>query len=185
MIGYAITGSFCTHKASLSVLEALVRDYDIMPILSYNAAVTDTRFGRADELISQLRELTGRDPIMSIKDAEPLGPAVPLDALVISPCTGNTLSKLAHAVTDTPVTMAAKAHMRSGGRLVIALATNDGMAASLPNIGTMLERKNVYFVPMKQDDIVKKPHSLVADMRLVPDALLSAFEGRQLRPLFM
>lgn len=185
MIGYAICGSFCTHEESLSTLEALARTYDIIPILSYNAARTDTRFGKAADLIERVTAVTGREPIMTIEDAEPLGPKIPLDALVISPCTGNTLAKIANAITDTPVTMAAKAHLRGEGTLLIALASNDAMAANLSNIGTVLGRKNIYFVPMRQDDVVKKPHSLVADWRLLPDALAAALDRRQCRPLFL
>ena len=185
MIGYAICGSFCTHAASLSVLESLARSYDICPILSGAAASTDTRFGTAASLIEKVTAICGREPIVTVKDAEPLGPKTPLEALVISPCTGNTLAKLANAITDTSVTMAAKAHLRNGGRLLIALASNDAMGANLSNIGTLLVRKNVYFVPMKQDDVVRKPHSLVADLRFLPDARAAAFDGRQLRPLFL
>lgn len=190
-IGYAVTGSFCTHRASLDAMEKLAKIYEIVPILSFNAASMNTRFGRSEELIAAVREISGNDPILTVEDAEPLGPKYPLDALVICPCTGNTLAKLAHAVTDTPVTMAAKAHMRcgcadgGGGRLIIALATNDAMGANLSNIGTMLARKGVYFVPMVQDDVVRKPYSLVADMRLLPDSVASALDGIQLRPLFL
>lgn len=185
MIGCAMCGSFCTHGESLSVLESLSRSYELCPILSGVAAVTDTRFGKAEELIRRVEEICGRKPIMTVRDAEPLGPKTPLDALIISPCTGNTLAKLACAVTDTPVTMAAKAHLRNGGRLLIALASNDAMGANLANIGELIVRKNVFFVPMRQDDIVKKPHSLVADFRLLPEALCAALDGRQLRPLFL
>lgn len=185
MIGYAMCGSFCTHAESLSVLEKLTADYDVLPILSYNAAETDTRFGKAADLIEKLRSVTGRDPVTTIRDAEPLGPKTPLEALVIAPCTGNTLAKLASAITDTPVTMAAKAHLRNGGTLLIALASNDAMSANLENIGKLLSRKNVYFVPLRQDDVVKKPHSLVADLRLLPEALAAARDCRQLRPLFI
>lgn len=185
MIGYAITGSYCTHNVSLSVLESLAKRYEVIPIFSENVRMTDTRFGTAEELHKRVKEITGREPIVTIADAEPLGPKTPLDALVICPCTGNTLAKLANAITDTPVTMAAKAHMRCGGRLVIALASNDAMGANLSNIGVMLGRKGVYFVPMRQDDIVKKPHSLVFDPRFVSDAVTSALDGIQLRPLFL
>ncbi len=185
MIGYAICGSYCTHKASLSALSRLVEKYDVLPILSCNTASTDTRFGTARNLISSVTELTGREPVMTIKDAEPLGPKSPLEALVICPCTGNTLAKLACAITDTPVTMAAKAHLRSDRTLLIALASNDALAANLANIGSVLSRKNIFFVPMRQDDIVAKPHSLVADFSRVPEALDAALAGKQLRPLFM
>ncbi len=185
MIGYAMCGSFCTHGASLSVLELLVKSYDVCPILSYAASSTDTRFGTAAELIEKVTAICGREPILTVKDAEPLGPKTPLDALIISPCTGNTLAKLASAITDTPVTMAAKAHLRNGGRLLIALASNDAMGANLANIGELIVRKNVFFVPMLQDDVVKKPYSLVADFRLLPEAIAAASDGRQLRPLFL
>lgn len=185
MIGYAMCGSFCTHAESLSALEKLTASYDVLPILSYNAAQTDTRFGRAADLVERLRQITGKEPITTINGAEPLGPKMPLEALVIAPCTGNTLAKLASAITDTPVTMAAKAHLRNGGTLLIALASNDAMSANLENIGRLLSRKNVYFVPLRQDDVVKKPHSLVADFRLVPEALAAALDDRQLRPLFI
>lgn len=185
MIGYAICGSFCTHKQSLEVLGRLAAEYDILPILSFNASSTDTRFGRSSDLVETVEKITGRKPVLTIKDAEPLGPKTPLDALVISPCTGNTLAKLACAITDTPVTMAAKAHLRADRTLLIALASNDALAANLSNIGALLVRKNVYFTPMRQDDVVAKPHSLVADFSLVPEALKAAEEGRQLRPLFV
>ncbi len=185
MIGYAMCGSFCTHAESLAALEKIAREHDVLPILSYNAAETDTRFGKACDLIARLRAVTGKTPVTTITEAEPLGPKTPLEALVIAPCTGNTLAKLASAVTDTPVTMAAKAHLRNGGTLLIALASNDAMSANLENIGRLLLRKNVYFVPLRQDDTVKKPHSLVADFRLLPEALVAARDGRQLRPLFI
>ncbi len=185
MIGYAFCGSFCTHSASLSVLESLAQKYEIQPILSPASATTNTRFGTAEELIKKVTAITGREPILTVRDAEPLGPKNPLEALVIAPCTGNTLAKLANAITDTSVTMAAKAHLRNGGRLLLALASNDALGANLSNIGSLIVRKNVYFVPMVQDDVVKKPHSLVADFRLLPDALSAALDGRQLRPLFL
>ncbi len=185
MIGYAICGSFCTHRASLDALRAVAEKYDVLPILSYNAASTDTRFGTASALVDAVTSVTGHAPVMTVKDAEPLGPKTPLDALVISPCTGNTLAKLACAITDTPVTMAAKAHLRTDRTLLIALASNDALAANLSNIGSVLVRKNIFFVPMRQDDVVSKPHSLVADFTRVPEALDAAIRGQQLRPLFI
>lgn len=185
MIGYAICGSFCTHAASLEALRTIAAKNDVLPILSCAASSTDTRFGKACDLIAAVTEITGHEPVLTIKDAEPLGPKTPLDALIISPCTGNTLAKLACAITDTPVTMAAKAHLRCDRTLILALASNDALAANLSNIGTVLLRKNVFFVPMRQDDVVSKPHSLVADFSRVPEALDAAMEGRQLRPLFL
>ena len=185
MIGYAFCGSFCTHQISLQMLAKLSQSYEIQPIMSHITATTDTRFGTSLALRSQVEGICGRSVIDTITDAEPLGPAKPLEALVICPCTGNTLAKIAHGITDTPVCMAAKAHLRCARPLVIALASNDAMSANLGNIATLLNRKQVYFVPMKQDDPVSKPHSLVANFELLPQAVEAAMEGRQLRPLFL
>ena len=186
MIGYAICASFCTHKASLDALKALVNSgYQIQPIMSENAYSTDTRFGKAEDLIRQVREICGREIIHTVYDAEPLGPKTPLDALVIAPCTGNTLAKIANGITDTAVTMAAKAHLRRDKTLLIALATNDAMSQNLGNIAKLITRKSVYFVRLKQDDPEGKPHSLVAEMSEIPEALYLAFEKKQMRPLFL
>ena len=184
-LGFALTGSFCTHGASLGVLGELTGEYGIVPILSEHAAAWDTRFGKAEDLVRAVKELTGRDPVTAETEAERFGPSDPLDALLICPCTGNTLAKIARGITDTAVTMAAKAHLRSDRPLLIALASNDAMSANLENIGTLLNRKNVFFVPMRQDDPVKKPHSLVADFASVPSALTAMTRGEQLRPLFL
>lgn len=186
-LGLAMCGSFCTHKRAVSVLSALAASggFSITPILSRAAAFTDTRFGTAESLRGAVSAICGRAPVVDIVGAEPLGPAIPQDVLVICPCTGCTLSKLAHAVTDTSVTMACKAHLRADRPVVIALASNDAMAGNLSNIGELLCRKNIYFVPMRQDDVEHKPHSLVADFDRVPDAITAALEGRQLRPLFL
>ena len=184
MIGYAFCGSFCTFDRSISVLKNLANSYEVLPIMSHNAASTDTRFGKSADFIKTITEICNREPIITIKDAEPLGPALPLDALVIAPCTGNTLAKLASGITDTPVTMAAKAHLRQSRPLLISLATNDAMSANFQNIGKLLQRKNVFFVPLRQDDTVKKPHSLVADFSLCRDCISLAREGKQARPLF-
>lgn len=167
-IGYALCGSFCTHARSIAVLEKLAEEHTIVPILSETAASTDTRFGKAEDLLDILRTLCGREPIRTIAEAEPLGPAEPLDLLIIAPCTGNTLAKMAHGITDTAVTMAAKAHLRTDRPLLIALATNDALSANLAGIGVMRSRKNVYFTPMSMDDPVGKPHSLVADFFAIP-----------------
>ena len=186
MIGYAFCGSFCTLSRSVDVMRSIVeKGYDVLPIMSYNAASTDTRFGKAEDFIRTISEICGKNPITDIKDAEPLGPKLPLDALIISPRTGNTLAKLALGITDTPVTMAAKAHMRSSRPLIIALASNDAMSANLKNIATLLEKKNIWFVPMRQDDVQKKPHSLVADFSAVCDSFEAALKGKQIRPLFI
>lgn len=186
MIGYAMCGSYCTHAASLSELRGLIeKGYDVLPIMSDNVYSTDTRFGRADELIENVEKLCGKKAVHTIVDAEPLGPKTPLEALIICPCTGNTLAKMAAGITDTAVTMAAKAHLRGDKPLIVALASNDAMSANMKNIATMLNRKHVYFVPMKQDDPEKKPHSLVADFSLLYPTLMAALEGKQYRKLFI
>lgn len=186
MIGYALCGSFCTHAVSLRALETLLAaGCDVQPIVSETAATTDTRFGCAKDLLQKLEEMTGRPPIASIWEAEPLGPKIPLDALIIAPCTGNTLAKLAHGITDTAVCMAAKAHLRGGRPLLIALASNDALSANLGNLAMLLQRKNVFFVPLSQDDPVGKPHSLVADFTKLHDAYTAMCAGKQLRPLFI
>ena len=185
MIGYAMCGSFCTFKDSYEALCRLInRGFDTVPIMSYNAFSTDTRFGKCKEWIDKIETTCGRKIINSIVDAEPLGPKVMLEALIISPCTGNTLAKLANGITDTPVCMAAKAHLRQDRPLVIALASNDAMSANLANMNTLAMRKGVYFVPMKQDDPINKPHSLVCDFSLIEDTLEAALNGKQLRKLF-
>ena len=185
MIGYAMCGSFCTMKRSLEILESLCKTYEMLPIMSPITYETNTRFGKASDHVSRAESLCGREVIHTVDGAEPLGPATPLEALVICPCTGNTLAKMARGITDTAVCMAAKAHLRSDRPLLIALASNDAMSANLGNIATLLNRKQVYFVPMKQDDPVSKPHSLVADFTLVEEALAAALTGRQPRPLFL
>lgn len=186
MIGYAFTGSFCTLSHSLAALRRLRADgADILPIFSNNVYSTDTRFWRAEEFAEAVRGLCEREIIHTIVDAEPLGPTTPLDALVIAPCTGNTLAKIAQGITDTPVTMAAKAHLREDRPLLLALASNDSMSANLENISKLLLRKQVFFVPMRQDDPERKPHSLVADFTFLSDCLSAALSGKQLRPLFL
>lgn len=184
-LGFAMCGSFCTHRDALAVLRDLATDYDVTPILSDTAAETDTRFGTAVLLTETLTGICGRPPVRTIVEAEKFGPAAPLDLLFVCPCTGNTLAKIAHGITDTPVTMAAKAHLRCDRPLLIALASNDAMAGNFVNIGTLLNRKNIYFVPMKQDDPVSKPHSLVADFKKSRECLAEMRQGRQCRPLFL
>lgn len=186
MIGFAMCGSFCTHKRALGELEALIGSgREILPIMSESVYLTDTRFGKAEELISRVEGLCQREVIHTVPDAEPIGPRIVLDAMLICPCTGNTLAKLANGITDTAVTMAAKAHLRGDRPLVIALASNDALSANLQNIGKLLTRKHVYFVPMREDDPTNKPHSLVADFSLLAPTLALAMEGRQYRGLFV
>ena len=186
MLGYAFCGSFCTHARALRELRNLLASgYEIQPIFSETVRTTDTRFGTAAALCEEVEALCARRVISTVVDAEPLGPSMPLDALIISPCTGNTLAKIANGITDTAVCMAAKAHLRSDRPLVISLASNDALSANLRNIATLLSRKHVYFVPMNQDDPEKKPHSLVADFSLLVPTLRAAFEGKQFRKLFL
>lgn len=186
MIGYAITGSFCTHHKSIEILKILIhRKLDVIPILSESVFSFNTRFGSSKELISTVESITGNKAVHTICDAEKFGPQIPLDALIIAPCTGNTLAKLANGITDTSVCMAAKAHMRQTRPLLIALASNDAMAANLTNIATMLNKKNVFFVPLRQDDPSDKPHSLVCDFSKLTDAYDKMLSGKQCRPLFV
>ena len=185
MIGYAFCGSFCTFAGSLAVLREIVSvGYDVLPIMSENAYSTDTRFGKAADFVSEIEKITGKSVVHSITDAEPLGPKTPLEALIIAPCTGNTLAKIAGGITDTAVTMAAKAHLRCDRPLLIALASNDALSQNLSNIGRIVTSRSVYFVPLLQDDTEKKPHSLVAEIERIPECLAAALEGRQIRPLF-
>ena len=183
-VGFAVCGSFCTHAKAMEALEQVkARFRTVIPIVSECTAATDTRFGPAHELMREMERICDRRVISSIREAEPIGPKKLLDLLIIAPCTGNTLGKLACGITDTAVTMAAKAHLRNQRPLLIAPSTNDGLAASAPNLGALLSRKYIYFVPFGQDDPEKKPASLVADFALVADAAQAALEGRQLQPL--
>ena len=184
MIGYAFCGSFCTLSRSLPILEALVkRGEKVIPFVSERVFGTDTRFWLSRDFVGRVEDICGCRVVHSVEEAEPYGPTR-LDYLVISPCTGNTLGKIANGITDSVVTMAAKAHLRSDGRLLIALASNDAMSQNLGNIGSLLQRKSVYFVPMKQDDPERKPHSLVAEFELIPECIEAMISDRQLRPLF-
>ena len=186
MIGYAFCGSYCTHAASLRELEKLLRaGYEIQPIMSENVYSTDTRFGKASDFLQKVEAMCQKNVIHTIVDAEPLGPKIALDALIIAPCTGNTLAKLAEGITDTAVCMAAKAHLRGNRPLIIALASNDALSANLKNIATLLSRKFVYFVPLFQDDPQKKPHSLIADFSLLGPTLDNALAGRQYQKIFV
>ena len=185
-VGFAVCGSFCTHRQVLEALEALAGIYEtILPIASETAAFTDTRFGTSEALLEKLEEITGHAVLCDIPSVEPIGPQHLLDVLVIAPATGNTLAKLAAGITDTAVTMAAKAHLRNGGPVVLAVASNDGLSAGAKNIGELLARKNYFFVPFGQDNAVGKPSSLVADFTQLPAAVDAALEGRQLQPLLL
>ena len=186
MTGYAFCGSFCTLADSFTQLEKLIESgMEIQPIMSEAVFETDTRFGKAEHWRKRARELCGREIIHTIPQAEPLGPKTPLDMLILCPCTGNTLAKMACGITDSPVCMAAKAHLRTDRPLIIALASNDAMSANLKNIGTLLTRRGISFVPMYQDDPIRKPHSLVSDFSLLYKTVIDAREGKQPRPLFL
>lgn len=186
MIGYAFCGSFCTLAKSVGQLKTLVSaGYDIIPIVSEKVYSTDTRFGIAADFIETVEEICKTKVIHSITEAEPLGPKIKLDTLIIAPCTGNTLAKLANGITDTTVTMAAKAHLRGNRPLLIALASNDALSANLQNLAALISRKNVYFVPMAQDDPDKKPHSLIADFNLIQSSLIAVEDRIQPEPLFL
>lgn len=185
-VGFAFCGSFCTYTKAMGALERVKADFgDVVPIVSERGASLDTRFGNAHDFLWEMERICDKRVITSIQAAEPIGPKKLLDVLIIAPCTGNTLAKLATGVTDSAVTMAAKAHLRNGRPLVIAVSTNDGLAAGARNIGELLCRKNIYFVPFRQDDPVGKPTSLVADFDLICDTLKAALEERQLQPLLL
>lgn len=185
-IGYCFTGSFCTFSRSFSALELLVgQGHKIVPIMSENAYYTDTRFQRAEEFSKRVESLCGSPIIHTVADAEPLGPASPLDLLIVAPCTGNTLAKVSAGITDTAATMAIKAHLRSDRPLLLAIATNDAMSQNLANVGTLLARKSVYLVPMLQDSPSSKPHSLVAEFSMIGEAIDALVRGEQLRPIFL
>ena len=183
-IGFALTGSFCTFDAVLAQMEELVkRDYDVLPILSYNAAQLDTRFMTARHLHERLRAITGHDPIKTLQDAEPIGPKKMTDLYLIAPATGNTMAKLANGIFDTPVLLGAKSHLRNDRPLVLAVSTNDALSSAAQNIGRLLMWRNVYLVPFRQDHALKKPRSLVADFSLIPKTVASALCGVQLQPI--
>lgn len=183
-IGFALTGSFCTFAAALTQLEALAENGPkIIPILSFNAASIDSRFGKAADFKQRITEITSHEIIESIGAAEPIGPKKLLDLLIIAPCTGNTLAKLALGITDTPVTMAAKAHLRNQRPLVLAVATNDALSANAKNLGLLLNTRNVYFVPFSQDDCWGKSQSLVADFGQLIPTVQHALEQKQLQPI--
>ncbi len=184
-IGFALCGSFCTHSKALAMVERLVPHYQVVPIVSTQVAETDTRFGTAHHLMAELSRLCDCRVISTLAQAEPIGPQKMLDLLVVAPCTGNTLGKLAHGVADTPVTLGAKAHLRNGRPILVAPSTNDGLGASAQNIGILLGRKHYFFVPFGQDDPTEKPDSLVADFSLLPLAVEEALAGRQLQPVLV
>ena len=185
-VGFAFCGSFCTFSRAMAALEETkARFGDVTVIVSEASRTWDTRFGAARDHLLEMERISGKPVIDSLAKAEPIGPKKLLDVLVICPCTGNTLGKLANGITDSTVTLAAKAHLRNGRPLVLAVSTNDGLSASARSIGTLLDKKHVFFVPFRQDDPQGKPTSLVADFTLVPRTVAAALEGEQLQPLVL
>lgn len=184
-IGFAMCGSFCTYSDIFPVMELLTRDYRVIPILSDSACSINSRFGSAEEHIRLAEEICGTEALRTIQQVEPIGPKKLLDALIIAPCTGNTLAKLAHSIADGPVSMAAKSHLRNGRPVIVAISSNDGLAGAAENIGRLLVRKHYYLVPFRQDDPVKKPTSLIADFSMIPETLTTALEGRQIQPILL
>ena len=184
-IGYAVCGSFCTHKKALAILKKLAGSgAELTPILSENSYNINTRFGKAEDFVREIEKITKKSVIRTIEESEPIGPDRNLDIMIIAPCTGNTLAKLANGITDSCVTMAAKAHLRNQKPLVIGLCTNDALSSNLSNIGEMLNKKNVFFVPMYQDDTDLKPASLVCDMDLIIPTYELALQRKQIQPVF-
>ena len=184
-IGFALCGSFCTYAQIFPIMEALSKEHQVFPIFSFSAASINSRFGAAQEHIQKAQEICGRNVIRTMEAAEPIGPKKMIDALIIAPCTGNTLAKLAHSIADTPVTMAAKSHLRNGRPVIVAVSTNDALAGAAENIGKLLARKNYFFVPFGQDDCIGKPTSLVADFSRIPETLNHALDGLQIQPILL
>lgn len=185
-IGFALTGSSCNFSTVIPIIEDLAnKGADIYPIISHAVDTFDTRFGTAEEWKNKLIEITGKELIKTIVEAEPVGPKLKLDVLVVAPCTGNTTAKLANAITDTSVTMACKAHLRNQRPLVLAIATNDGLGANAKNIGLLLNTKNIYFVPFGQDDAINKPNSVIAKFDKIEETIEAAILGKQLQPLLV
>ena len=182
-LGFAITGSFCTYSKILEVLKSMKENYNIIPIFSEHSSTMDNRFHKASDFVSQVQEITGNQGLFSIQEAEPIGPKGYLDALVIAPCTGNTMAKLCHGITDTTVLMAAKAHLRNEKPLIISVSTNDALGMNFKNLGQLMNAKNVYFVPFSQDNYVKKSNSMIAHTELIPDTVEAALKGQQIQPV--
>lgn len=185
-IGYCLCGSFCTFQKSFEAAAQLTdMGAQLIPVMSFNSAALSTRFGTAEQNTASLEAIAGRKAITTIVDAEPIGPSKMCDIMVVAPCTANTLAKLALGITDTPVTMAVKSHLRNGLPVVVAISTNDALAGCAKNIGVLQNYRNYYFVPYKQDNFEKKPNSIVADFSLIPDTVAEALCGRQIQPLIL
>ena len=185
-IGYALTGSFCTFKTSIEEIKKLCKlNANVFPIMSFNSYTLDTKFGKAQDFINQIEEITGNKIIHTIQDAEPIGPKKMFDILIIAPCSGNTIAKLANDIIDTPVTMAVKSHLRNSKPVVIGISTNNALSGSAENIGKLLNRKNYYFVPFKQDNPITKPRSIVCDFSYIQKTLEHALDNQQISPIIL
>ena len=185
-IGFGITGSFCTFAKIKEELKKLAdTGADITPVFSFNAQKINSRFGKADEFVAEVEKITGKNGMKTIEQAEVIGPNDPFDVMVIAPCTGNTLAKLCNGITDSPVLMAAKAHLRNGRPLVISVSTNDALGINFHNIGIMMNMKNIYFVPFGQDNYIKKPNSMIADVSKLGDTIIEAVSGKQIQPVLI
>lgn len=185
-LGFAMCGSFCTFKKVIPQIKVLAEEgYNVFPMMSDVAYTTDTRFGKAEDFIREIEEITGKKIIHRVFEAEPIGPKKMLDVMVIAPCTGNTIGKLANGIFDTSVTLGAKAHLRNQRPLVIGVSTNDALSGSAKNIGALMNKKDIYFVPMKQDDPQKKPRSVVAEFEYISETVKASLEGRQIQPIYL
>lgn len=185
-LGIGICGSFCTFKDVIKEIKNLVElGINVYPVFSFNAQSIDTRFGKAEDIIKTIKDITGNNIITTIEDAEPIGPTNFLDAFLVAPCTGNTMAKLNKGITDTPVLMACKSNLRNNKPVILALATNDALGANLENIGGLINKKNIYFVPFGQDDYIKKPKSMIANFSSIPEAIEKSLNGEQLQPIIV
>ena len=185
-IGFCLTGSFCTFQRTLDQMKELIKqEAIIIPIMSYSAYHLDTKFGKAEDFVKQVEEITSRKVLHTIQEVEPIGPDHLTDIMIVAPCSGNTLAKLSNGINDGPVLMATKSHLRNNNPIVIAISTNDGLAGSAENIGRLLNRKNYYFVPFKQDNPITKPRSIVFDPTYVVKTLETALEGEQIEPILL
>lgn len=185
-IGYAFTGSFCTFRKSIEALKKVIEAGGLVtPIMSFNSYYMDTKFGKSDDFIKEIEEITGNKIIHTIQDAEPIGPKKLFDILIIAPCSGNTISKLANDIIDTPVTMATKSHLRNERPVVIAISTNNGLAGNAMNFGKLLNTRNYYFVPFKQDNPITKPRSIVFDPEYIVKTLEYALDKEQIQPILL
>ncbi len=185
-VGFVMTGSFCTFKSTIPQIKKLVEEKaEVVPIMSFNAYNLDTKFGKAQDFIDEIEDITSNKIIHTIQDAEPIGPKKMTDIMIIAPCTGNTMGKLVNGITDTPATMAAKSHLRNNNPLIIAVSTNDGLSGNAANIGVLLNRANYFFVPFRQDNPITKPRSLVFDASYIIKTLETALDRQQIQPIIL